>query len=43
MMLFEDMTGMKKKHVNIDRPCVIGVNNNKSMGGVDLADVMCAL
>ena len=41
MMLFEDMTGKKKKHINVNRPCVIVYN--KSMGGVDLLDMMCAL
>ena len=32
----------QKKHITVERPSVIGVYN-KSMGGVDLLDMMCSL
>ena len=32
----------KKEHINVDRPSIIGVYN-KSMGVVDLMDMMCSL
>ena len=32
----------QKKHIAVDRPHVIGVYS-KSMGGVDLMDIMCTL